>query len=116
MGGEATYRFARHRPEAVAGIAVLCGFDPAHFPASKAWGYQPIEDPVERLRGIPVLVVHGRDDSVVPLEAAQQTVDDLVAAGVQVRFTILEHHDHDVWTDTYADPALIDWLVSQRRS
>jgi predicted esterase len=115
MGGESAYRFARHRPEAFAGVAVLCGFDPAHFPASIGWGYEVAPDPPGRLAGVQVRAIHGRDDTVVPLEAAQATVDELGQAGVDVELEILEHHDHDVWTDAFADPALFDWLLALER-
>jgi predicted esterase len=115
MGGEATYRFARHRPDDVAGIAVLCGFDPAHFPRSLGWGYAPIADPAERLRDVPVLAIHGRDDTIVPLEAGQGTVDALLDAGVAVTLTVLDHHDHDVWTATYSDPEFFTWLLDRTR-
>jgi len=116
MGGESTYRFARHRPDAFAAIAVLCGWDPAGFEASLGWGYEAIPDPPERLRDIPVRAIHGRNDRNIPLEAAQATIDALTAAGVDVEFTVLEHHDHDVWTDTYTDPRFFDWLLAQTRA
>jgi hypothetical protein len=50
----------------------------------------------------------------VPLAGAEQTVAALTDAGVDIRLDVLEHHDHDVWTDTYRDPAFDAWLV--RRS
>ena len=116
MGGEAAYRLARHRPGPFAGVSVLAGFDAATFPESIRRGFEPIADPASALAGIPVLVIHGRDDTVVPLAAAQGTVDALVAAGVDVTFSVLDGHDHDVWSDTYADPAYYDWLLRQRRA
>jgi len=115
MGGEATYRFARHRPDDLAGIAVLCGFDATHFPPSVGWGYAPIADPAERLRDVPVMAIHGRDDPIVPLAAGQDSADALVDAGVDVTFTILDHHDHDVWTETYSAPEFFDWLLTRTR-
>jgi predicted esterase len=63
-----------------------------------------------------VQVIHGRDDTVVPLTAAQGTVDGLVAAGVDVTFSVLDGHDHDVWSDRYSDPAYFAWLLAQRRA
>ena len=116
MGGEAAYRLARHRPATFAGVSVLAGFDAAAFPDAQKWGYEPIPDPAAALVGIPVQVIHGRDDMNVPLTAAQGTVDALVAAGVDVRFSVLDGHDHDVWSDTYSDPAYFDWLLAQRRT
>jgi hypothetical protein len=46
----------------------------------------------------------------------QPTVDEFKAAGVDIRLTILEGHDHDVWTDTYSDPEYYDWFLQFQRS
>jgi predicted peptidase len=111
MGGEASYRLARHRGGDVAALAVLCGFETDGFPTAVQWGYQPITEPWSRLAGIPVRVIHGRDDETVPLSAAEAAVAAMREAGVTVQFDILDGHGHDVWTDTYADPAFYDWLL-----
>jgi hypothetical protein len=34
---------------------------------------------------------------------------------VDVTFTILDHRDHDVWTETYSDPEFFDWLLTRTR-
>lgn len=44
--------------------------------------------------------------------AAETAVAAMRKAGVDVRFDVLEHHDHDVWSDTYADPAFYEGLLS----
>ena len=112
MGGEAAYRLARERSQDVAALAVLSGFEAGTFPAAEGWGYEPIPEPWSRLAGIPVRVIHGRDDVNVPLTAAEAAVAAMQRAGVDVRFDVLEHRDHDVWSDTYADPAFFEWLIS----
>lgn len=70
---------------------------------------------MESIKGLPVWAIHGADDTVVPLSVAQQPVDALKLAGGNVRFTVLEGHDHDVWTDTYSDPQFYDWLLQHQR-
>ena len=42
----------------------------------------------------PVLVIHGRDDTVVPFDQSQRMVDALNAAHKQVQFVILKNEDH----------------------
>ena len=42
----------------------------------------------------PVLVIHGRDDTVVPFEQSQRMVDALNAAHKPVQFIILKNEDH----------------------
>ncbi len=112
MGGEAAYHLARHRPGDISTLAVLCGFEADTFPLATTWGYRPISEPWAELAGQRVLVVHGRDDLNVPVSAAQAAVDAMGAAGVDVTFSVLEHHDHDVWTATYSDPAFYEWLLA----
>jgi dipeptidyl aminopeptidase/acylaminoacyl peptidase len=43
---------------------------------------------------IPVLLIHGRDDSVVPLEQSQVMADALEKAGKTVEFVVLKGEDH----------------------
>ena len=115
MGGEATYRFALHQPNTFAAIAPLAGFDARYYPAAAQQGFVTSTVPLERIKDLPVWAIHGADDIVVPLAADQSTVDALKKAGVNVRFSILENHDHDVWTDTYSDPKFYDWLLQYHR-
>jgi pimeloyl-ACP methyl ester carboxylesterase len=111
MGGEAAYRLARHRSDEIAALAVLCGFETEGFPTAASWGYQSIAEPWSALSAIPVRVIHGRNDITVPVAAAEAAVAAMRDAGVDVRLDILEHHDHDVWSDTYSDPAFYAWLL-----
>jgi predicted esterase len=99
MGGEALYRYAVHRPDLFAAIAPISA-----YLASTAG--------LERIAGLPVRVIHGAEDPVVPLSMARQDVEALIGAGADVSFIILEHHDHDAWTDTYRDPLFYRWLLS----
>jgi predicted esterase len=116
LGGEATYRLALHRPDLFAAISPLAGFDPKFAPAALNAGYSPLPLPLENLRGIPVWAISGADDTVVPLSVVQPTVDEFRAAGVDIRLTVLEGHDHDVWTDTYSDPEYYDWFLQFRKA
>jgi predicted esterase len=115
MGGEATYRFALHRPETFAAIAPIAAFDARYLPGAVEEGFQPFALPMERIKDLPVWAIHGADDPVVPLLAAQRTVDALREAGGNVRLTVLEDHDHDSWTDTYFDPAFYEWLLQHQK-
>jgi predicted esterase len=104
MGGEAAYRLALHQPDTFAAVAPLSAF----FDNSVAAAMTSLQD-------LPVWAIHGADDTVVPLARAQQTVNALKEAGGNVRFSVLQGHDHDVWTDTYSDPAFYDWFLQHQR-
>jgi dipeptidyl aminopeptidase/acylaminoacyl peptidase len=62
-----------------------------------------------------VWAIHGADDAVISLAVGQRPMEALKQAGGNVRLTILENHDHDVWTDTYSDPAFYDWLLEHEK-
>jgi predicted esterase len=104
MGGEATWRFALRQPDTFAAIAPLS----AYLDHVEAW-------PMNRLKDLPVWAIHGAEDTVIPLARAQQPVEALREAGGNVKFSVLEGHDHDVWTDTYSDSKFYDWLLQYHR-
>jgi predicted peptidase len=115
MGGEATYRFALYRPEAFAAVAPFAAFNAKYMTGAVAEGFKPLTLPLERARGLPFWAFHGTDDPLVPLEAAQATVNAFIQAGVDVRFTILDGADHDSWSQAFMDPAFYRWLLEQRK-
>lgn len=104
MGGEGTWKFALHRPDLFAAAAPLCGY---FAPAEK--------ETMQTIKDLPVWAIHGEDDTVVPLEEGKAPVEGLQEAGGNVKFTILPGHNHDVWTDTYSDPAFYDWLLQYQK-
>jgi phospholipase/carboxylesterase len=77
QGGAMTLDVGCHLP--VAGLIVLSGYlhPPAIRPLPKTFP--------------PILMVHGRQDPVVPLAAAQQARDILVQAGAEV-----DYHEFDM--------------------
>jgi predicted peptidase len=102
MGGSGTWRLASAHPERFAAIAPICGTgDPSAAP---------------RLANIPTWVFHGAKDDLVPLQASQEMVDALKEAGNDARFTVYPDAGHDSWTQTYNNPAVFEWFLSQRRS
>ena len=52
--------------------------------------------PIEHIGAVtaPVLLIHGRDDTVVPYEQSEIMADALKQAGKFVEFVTLEHEDH----------------------
>jgi predicted peptidase len=100
-GGIWTYGIAARFPHRFAAIAPVCG----------TW------DPADacRLRDVPVWAFHGDRDDVVPLDQDRAMVDAIAACGGQARITVYPGRGHDAWTPAYDDPALYEWLLSQRR-
>jgi dipeptidyl aminopeptidase/acylaminoacyl peptidase len=68
---------------------------------------------IDRLRA-PLLVVHGADDTNVPVEEAEQVVEALAAAGVEHRYLLFEGEGHELLAThnrvTFVE-ATVDWVT-----
>jgi predicted peptidase len=101
MGGSGTWRLAAAHPEKFAAIVPLCGRgDPAD---------------AQKLARLPIWVFHGAKDPVVRIASENAMVEALKAAGANVKFTVYPDAGHDVWTETYNNPELYEWLLQQKR-
>jgi predicted peptidase len=99
MGGAGTWDTACQYPGRFAAIAPLCG-------KGKPWR-------AEYLKQTPVYAVWGEKDSGM----AEGLLMIRACEKARVPITFVSHADlgHDVWTRTYADQAIYDWLLSHRR-
>jgi phospholipase/carboxylesterase len=62
----------------------------------------------ERLRGLPVYLVHGRLDWMFPVQAARHTRELLSAAGADVTYREIENLSHTYPREI--NPAILSWL------
>ncbi len=102
MGGFGTWALAAHSPNRFAAIVPICG------------GGEPIR--VRALAHLPVWVFHGAKDTAVPLAMSEKMVEALKKRGGTPKFTVYPNAGHDSWTETYANPALYQWLLEQKRT
>jgi predicted peptidase len=102
MGGFGSWALAAHEPKRFAAIVPICG------------GGEPLW--ARLFSHLPVWAFHGAKDSVVPLERSEEMVDALKKRGSDVRLTVYPEAGHDAWTETYANPDLVTWLLQQKRS
>ena len=105
-GGFGTWHLATLWPDRFAAIAPICGGGPWPF------GFP---EKVRVIKHVPTWVFHGAKDTTVPLGESERLVEELRAAGGEVRFTVYPEAAHDSWTETYDNPNLYSWLLSQRR-
>jgi predicted peptidase len=68
-----------------------------------------------RLRDVPVWLVHGRKDDVIPVEESELLARALQGCGGPVRLTVYPEAGHDAWSQTYEDPEFLNWLLAQKR-
>lgn len=105
MGGYGTWALLLAAPERFAAAVPICG-----------GGYAAMARYSPGLVDVPLWAFHGDADSVVPLQESIDMTDAIrEAGGSHVELTIYPGVDHDSWTQTYEDPAVWEWLWSQRR-
>lgn len=123
MGGHGALRLGADHPERFAAVLAVAGR------AGKATWYPtprdavedlPADDPeaalAERLRALPVWLVHGDDDHITPVTASVRMARALEAEGAEVRLTLYPDLGHAAaWERAYADPTYFEWLLAHRR-
>jgi predicted peptidase len=101
MGAFGAWELATAYPDRFAAVVLISG------------GGNPV--PACRLRSVPVWLVHGRKDDVIPVEESELLARRLEACGGRVRLTVYPDVGHDAWSQTYEDPGFLNWLLAQRR-
>jgi predicted peptidase len=101
MGAFGAWDLAIANPDRFAALLAISG------------GGNPVE--VCRLKNVPVWIVHGRKDDVIPVSWAEELGRRLERCAGRVKVTIYPDAGHDAWSRTYEDPAVIAWMLAQRR-
>jgi predicted peptidase len=105
LGGFGVWAWGSAYPQRFAALAPVCG------------GGKPemgFPERVKALKDTPVWAFHGALDDRVPIAEESALVETLQACGGNVRFTVYPEVGHDAWTQTYTNPELYSWLLSQR--
>jgi predicted peptidase len=89
---------------------------PGHFAALVAMGSGGDSGRAALLKDLPAWVIHGGKDPVVLPREAERLVDALQTCGAPVKYTRFDQAGHDVWTRSYASPALYSWLLKHART
>lgn len=99
MGGYGCFDLACRAPQRFAAVLAVCGGgDPARADA---------------LVGLPLAIVHGSDDRVVPVQRSQQMDAAVRARGGSVLYHELPGVGHDAWQHAYGPAGELDWLFAQ---
>lgn len=101
MGGYGTWDLLGRVPERIAAAVPVCG------------GGEPLL--ADRYKEVPVWAFHGEADPVVPVQTTKEMIAALEKAGGKPKVTYYPGVQHDSWTQTYADPAVIRWIFEQHR-
>jgi predicted peptidase len=129
MGGFGTWTLAAKAPGKFAAIVPICGFvnlKRPDLPAERK-SFVLKDDPfakspdsymaaASQISKVPTWIFHGGADPVIPPEESRRMFQALKASGFDVKYTEYEGVEHNSWDRAYAEPDLVPWLLSQRRS
>lgn len=105
MGGYGTWKLASEHPEKFAAILPICG---------GPWNVC-FKEKLPKLKELPIWTFHGAKDETVPIQGTEFIVNSLKELGNEARFTIYPEAGHDSWSETYENPEIYEWLLSQSR-
>lgn len=100
MGGYATWQLAMSMPEYFAAIIPICG-------GGMYWN-------ASRLMNVPIWAFHGEKDEMVLPEESVKMINAVNRSGGHAKLTIYPEHTHDSWSDTYSNPEVFEWLISNK--
>lgn len=121
LGGHGAWHLACRHPDRFAAVVPVCGWiragppNPAADPVVHDDG-DAFEAVARRLKRVPIWIVHGEVDAVVPVEESRRAAAALIAAGGNVRYTELIGVEHNAWDAAYGSAELAAWLFAQRRT
>ncbi len=101
MGGAAAWEVAMRLPERIAAAVPVCGKSEEQY--------------AELAKDVPLWVVHGDADKVIPVHCSRSMVAAVKEAGGNPKYTELPGVGHDSWTAAYHDEELLDWFFKQHR-
>src|SRR5690606_26926325 len=67
-------------------------------------------------KGIALWVIHGARDNVVDPLQSMEMVSALLGAGAHPRMSLYEFANHNSWDPAFAEPELLPWLFSHKRT
>ena len=100
LGGFGAWSMLAHNPDLFAAVMPVCG------------GGDP--KACARFRKVPIWIVHGERDGVVPVKLARAMVSELWRLDAPVRYREVPDAGHAVW-GTYGDDSLLKWFFSRRK-
>jgi len=99
MGGYASWDIITRYPNLFAAAMPICGGGD--------------ETKAKNISHIPIWAFHGTNDKVVFPVRSINMVDAINKYGGNAKLTLYENMEHNVWTITYSNQEIIDWLFEQ---
>jgi predicted peptidase len=102
MGGSGAWHLTAYRPKFFAAAVICCGAETA----------EPATDSIDT----PLWNFHGDSDKSVPVALSRDRIAALQKAGGHPIYTEYAGVDHNSWEWAFTEPALGEWMFSQRRA
>lgn len=125
MGGAGTMKLGLRYPDRFAAIAPVCGFGGALTGVEEEAGrpavFRRLETcmsslPIaENAFALPVKLMHGEADPVVPVKNSIALHDRLQELGYRVEMEIYPGVDHAAWVPAYENARIFEWFSQFRR-
>lgn len=125
MGGGGTGRLGIKTPGMFAAIAPVCGYFEVpmrggtdELPAFVKRLYE-LKSPInmaENLLHVPVKIMHGDADPVVPPEQSRKLHEALRKMEYHSELEMYPGVDHDAWTPAYENARIFDWFSQYKRN
>ncbi len=123
MGGSGVWTIAAHYPHLFAGAIPVSGRNDYFF-WNRGKQIAPYADLftkgdfafdlAENFRNLPVLVMHGGEDTLCEVEQSRGIVKKLKELGFDVTYHELPKADHWVWEEVFASKELESWLEGKK--
>lgn len=104
MGGYTAWDLLLIKKELFAAAVICCG------------GGQYWAAGLGAYNGIPLKIIHGAQDRTILSRESEIMYEVIKANGGNVELVIYEDLAHDVWTRTFSDAVIYEWLADQQRS
>ncbi|MGA2515779.1 MAG: prolyl oligopeptidase family serine peptidase [Thermodesulfobacteriota bacterium] len=129
MGGHGTWCVTARASGKFAAIVPICGFVNVKRPdlpaerkafVPKDFPFVNSPDPyvavASQISKVPAWIFHGGADPVISPDESRRMFQTLKASGFDVKYTEYDGVGHNSWDKAYAEPDLVPWLLSHRRS
>ena len=103
MGGMGTFEILYRKPEMFAAAIPICGG--GDTAAAKAYAHK-----------VPLWIFHGAQDNVVDPNLSMDMTSKIIEYGGRPNLTIFGDSNHNSWDPAFAEPNLLPWLFSLKRS
>ncbi len=101
MGGAGTWEIITRYPFFFAAAAPMSGWGAGSY---------------EKITGIPIWAFHAANDGTVAVSGSDNSVSAVRQLGGRVIYTRYDTGGHGIWPTAYANPALLPWMMAQRRN